>query len=469
MRKLSSHLNLLACTGASIIMLTAANPAVATQMDTHAKSTITSQLPETRPVDPVLMLVSLQKQQIKVLVGDRLVARSKVSTGKKGHRTPTGIFSVLQKKRRHHSNIYSRAPMPYMQRLTWSGIALHESKSVPARPASHGCVRLPNAFAKQLYGFTDRGAHVIITDEELNFAPLWHGNLLYPDRKPVQKPLQSVSDEGSLQSYRQNNNSMSPVLLAQNGSPADLNGPDANALASDGFVLRASLKADAPTERVIDRFELPDSDSPVRILITRRTGRELVRDIQTMLTELGYDTGDADGWMGPDTGNAIIRFQNDNGRKPTGSLSMSLARALHEASGKGPFPAAHIYARQDFKPVFDAPVVMENPQLPLGTHFITGLKSHTDRHTLRWLSATLANTPQPSALSDIGLSSRPGAPLSNSVSDALDRLTIPAYIKERLLAMLVPGSSIIISDDGISDESHLGTDFIVLTKSHSKH
>lgn len=339
---------------------------------------------------------------------------------------------------------------------------------MPARPASHGCVRLPNTFAKQLYGFTDRGAHVIIADEKLTFAPIWHSNLLFHDRKPVQKPLESVSEEGSLQSYRQDSNSPPQILLALNGVPLDLGGTEADTPVGDGIVLRASLRADAPSERVIDRFELPDSDSPVRILITRKTGRELVRDIQTMLTGLGYDTGDADGWMGPYTGKAIIKFQKDNGIKPTGALSMSLARELHETYGKGPFPAAHVYVRQDFKPIFDAPVVMENPQRPLGTHFLTGLESRTDREALRWQSATLANIPQPSQLSDIGLYDGPGTSHSSSVGDALNRIELPTYVKECLLAMLVPGSSVIISADGISDESHQGTDFIVLTKTPGK-
>ncbi len=89
------------------------------------------------------IVVSRDLQSLKVYDGDKVVASSKVSTGKPGHETPTGIFSVLEKRKFHRSNKYSDAPMPWMQRITWSGVALHESNSVPNYPASHGCVRLP--------------------------------------------------------------------------------------------------------------------------------------------------------------------------------------------------------------------------------------------------------------------------------------------------------------------------------------
>ena len=105
------------------------------------------------------IIVSKDKQSLAVYDGDKVVATSKVSTGKEGHDTPTGIFSILDKKKYHESNIYSNAPMPWMQRLTWSGIALHESSSVPNYPASHGCVCLPAKFGQSLYGQTERGVH----------------------------------------------------------------------------------------------------------------------------------------------------------------------------------------------------------------------------------------------------------------------------------------------------------------------
>ena len=105
---------------------------------------------EAKPVGgPLFAILSLSEQHISIYNGAGLVARSKVSTGMPGHRTPTGIFSIIGRERWHHSNIYSGAPMPYMQRITWSGVALHLGV-VPGYPASHGCIRLPSGFAERL-------------------------------------------------------------------------------------------------------------------------------------------------------------------------------------------------------------------------------------------------------------------------------------------------------------------------------
>lgn len=110
----------------------------------------------------VRVLVSLPQQRAWVFDHGELVATTPVSTGKRGHSTPAGTFPILQKKVHHRSNKYSNAPMPYMQRLTWGGIALHAGP-LPGYPASHGCIRLPRAFAKKLYGLTDYGTKVTVT------------------------------------------------------------------------------------------------------------------------------------------------------------------------------------------------------------------------------------------------------------------------------------------------------------------
>ena len=110
---------------------------------------------------PLQIIVSIADQQISVYDDGRLLARSSVSTGVPGHPTPVGVFSVIGKELWHRSNIYSAAPMPYMQRITWSGIALHAGV-VPGHPASHGCIRLAKDFAIRLWHLTKRGTRVII-------------------------------------------------------------------------------------------------------------------------------------------------------------------------------------------------------------------------------------------------------------------------------------------------------------------
>lgn len=122
--------------------------------------------PEIAPDGPMLLIVNVSTQRALLFRNGVPIGATTVSTGKAGHDTPTGVFTVLQKQVEHHSSKYDNAPMPYMQRLTWGGVALHAG-NLPGFPASHGCIRLPIGFAKLLYGATRLGMTVIITDEKV--------------------------------------------------------------------------------------------------------------------------------------------------------------------------------------------------------------------------------------------------------------------------------------------------------------
>mgnify|MGYP003694326581 CR=1 FL=1 len=115
-----------------------------------------------KPQGPLIIAVSIDQQKVRVYDANGLFAESPVSTGMKGHSTPMGVFSVIQKNKMHRSNIYSGAPMPYMQRITWSGVAMHAGV-LPGYPASHGCIRMPMAFAVKMWNWTRMGARVIVT------------------------------------------------------------------------------------------------------------------------------------------------------------------------------------------------------------------------------------------------------------------------------------------------------------------
>ncbi|WMJ68143.1 L,D-transpeptidase [Stenotrophomonas sp. 24(2023)] len=130
--------------------------------------------PEISPTGPIVLVVSLDEQRAYVYRNGIAIGLSTISSGKTGHETPTGVFTILQKDKDHRSNLYNSAPMPYMQRLTWDGIALHGG-ALPGHPASHGCVRLPQAFAQKLFGATQRGDTVVVADTKS--APM---TLAYP-------------------------------------------------------------------------------------------------------------------------------------------------------------------------------------------------------------------------------------------------------------------------------------------------
>src|SRR6267378_7187747 len=134
---------------------------------------------EDAPKGPLQIIISIADQRVSLFDNGALIARSSVSTGTQRHPTPLGVFSVISKQRWHRSNIYSAAPMPYMQRITWSGIALHAGV-VPGHPASHGCIRLKNDFAIRLWHLTKRGTRVIIAHDDVQLVEITNPHLFKP-------------------------------------------------------------------------------------------------------------------------------------------------------------------------------------------------------------------------------------------------------------------------------------------------
>ncbi|TCU17341.1 L,D-transpeptidase family protein [Rhizobium sullae] len=382
------------------------------------------------------IFVSKDKQSLAVYDGADVIAMSKVSTGKAGHTTPSGIFSVLEKQKYHESNLYSAAPMPWMQRLTWSGIALHESNSVPRNPASHGCVRMPAAFAKQLYKMTSLSVPVIISDAEVAPEPVAHPNLFRPD---LPEPPLLLSDAV-----------LRPAIGETGGEPVRL----------------AMNSAVPPT---VARAAVPENTNPIRILITRRTERETVINIQTYLNQLGFSAGAPDGLLGNATIQAInafkalrsMRFKDDKAL-----VSDTLLREIYAAAGKGEPPNGVIMVRQDFKPVFEAPITIGNPRQALGTHFFTLHAVDVENGRADWLGVTLKNNLSRQAMKRLGIVANESSIMTGGtpIAHALDRIRIPDGTRRRIDGMLAAGSTLTISDTGIGPETGAGTDFITITR-----
>lgn len=149
--------------------------------------------PEIAPSGPIVLLISLDEQRAYVYRNGMAIGVSTISSGKAGKETPTGVFTILQKNKDHKSNLYNDAPMPYMQRLTWDGIALHGG-TLPGYPASHGCVRLPLAFAQKLFAETRNGDTVVVADAKASSASLVNPAVLAPVDRTGQEtaPIQPV-------------------------------------------------------------------------------------------------------------------------------------------------------------------------------------------------------------------------------------------------------------------------------------
>lgn len=150
--------------------------------------------PERAPAGPMAIVVSLPDQLVYVYRDGIRIGVSTCATGRPGHATPTGVFTILQKQTMHHSNLYDNAPMPFMERLTWSGVALHVG-NLPGYPDSHGCVHLPSAFAQLLYQATEIGTPVIIADSSTAPAEVLHPGLIW--NAAIEQDVQSVEKGAS--------------------------------------------------------------------------------------------------------------------------------------------------------------------------------------------------------------------------------------------------------------------------------
>ncbi|MFH1341538.1 MAG: L,D-transpeptidase family protein [Pseudomonadota bacterium] len=147
-----------------------------------------------KPQGPLTIAISIERQTLKVYDANGFFAESPVSTGTKGHPTPMGVFSIIQKRKFHRSNIYSGAPMPFMQRITWSGIAMHAG-ALPGYPASHGCIRMPMAFAARMWNWTRMGARVIVTSGEITPARFSHPLLAEQKVAPPPQPTVTIESD----------------------------------------------------------------------------------------------------------------------------------------------------------------------------------------------------------------------------------------------------------------------------------
>ncbi len=334
----------------------------------HAKSELAKKVaPQDTPKGPLQIIVSIADQQLSLYDNGALIARSSVSTGVQSHPTPLGVFSVISKERWHRSNIYSGAPMPYMQRITWSGIALHAGV-VPGHPASHGCIRLTSDFAIRLWHLAKRGTRVIIASDDVRPVEIANSHLF------VSKPkAAAVSPESSAVTVTDNDNKPTPshgALLSSAETPEVAN-----------LQIPGSIPPGAAPQKVV----------PISVFVSRKLSK--------------------------------------------------------------------LFVRQGFAPLFDVPVKIQNPEQPLGTHVFTAMDFKNDDASLRW---TVVSLPEKFQKREAVMEQIVATSSLAKANDALDRIEIPGEAIEHMSQLLTPGSSLIISDSGISDETGADTDFIVV-------
>ena len=407
----------LACTaglGVAVLLMAVLAPPAEAKKNAKQPEKWAEVVPDPGNGEPLTLVVSLRDQQLDIYRGLTLIAKSKVSTGTAAYPTKAGVFSILEKRRHHHSNMYSAAPMPWMQRLTWSGTALHGGV-VPGYPASHGCIRLPFSFAPKLFQITTGGENVIVTGDR-PVPKLIDNPFFQPSHPNDTKELTSASEISAL-------NHATPALSA---SAEDKEG------------------SQVATDTVSAEFVDKQSVAPLRILITRRTKRDRTISVQYLLSSMGYLAPQKfSGRIGNATVTAVKAFQKANGMPETGALTADLANKVYEMAGKEEPPNGHLFVRRDFKAVFDTPVAIRDPKRMLGMHVFTAIFAPGEPNA-RWMAISL----------------------EGDAMAALDRIDIPQDIRTSIADKLTPGSSLIISDES-KDLAILpdGGDFIVLAKS----
>ena len=204
------------------------------------------------------------------------------------------------------------------------------------------------------------------------------------------------------------------------------------------------------------------------MLITHRGTREITMDIQSLLNELGYAAGLADGYAGVQTADAIRAFQSAEKLTVDGKMTPAFIDALYAKAGKGKPPNGQLLVRRDFEPLFETPVLIDRPEIALGTHFFQFQDIDVATGKGAWFAMTLDNTLPGPMKKRLGITIEEDPAAFNAAGRTLDRITMPDETRQRIEELLTEGSSLTVSDMGLGQETGTGTDFVTVTRSRSK-
>ncbi len=419
-----------------------------------------------RPAGPPIMaVVSLGGQRITIYDADGWIMRAPVSSGQTGYETPAGIYSVLQKEVEHYSNLYDDASMPYMQRLTWSGIALHAG-ILPGYPASHGCVRMPHDFAEHLYDLTKIGLRVIVTPSDVAPAPAEDDHLFKP--RPVRgeatpgKPvtLQSIAAAKAAEAEAAGRKAQA-ARMAANRMTWDIARAQSLLRLAESALARADVQLGA-AESTLNAAGSAEASA-------RAQDAKILAEARVLDARLRLEAAMVQADSKPDVAGARAAADAAEAERAVAvAAAKEAARRARPISIFVSRKTQHLYVRQSFEPLFDSPVTIRDAEQPIGTHIFTALGYTDTRTDLRW---NIVSMPHSTAGRDASPRERrhrddghvePSPQDSGSAIAALDRVVIPQDALDRISELVSPGSSLIISDEGVSSETGDATDFVVL-------
>jgi L,D-transpeptidase catalytic domain len=490
---------------AAVAALTALPPEVrARQSARSAESTAPRDAGE-----PIMAIVSIKSQQITFYDADGWIFRAPVSTGIKGRETPAGVFAVLEKDLDHHSTLYDDASMPHMQRLTWNGIAFHGGP-LPGYAASHGCVRMPYGFAKNLFDKTRIGMRVIISPNDATPVEISHPALLVPDAEVIaaaperaetlareaveaakavgetkkaakQAAREAASSKASLRKLERLKSSADDDLADAEKALEKANSVEAKAQ-------EQKLKAAAKAAEAGTKLDAPKADADANIDAADKAAETTKAERQKSAAD--EDLADAEKALASaqsgvvkaqerrlkaaakateaatklDAAKSDATAKNDAAAKAADAAKEAATRKVDTAKAAKDAQLAlepvsvyisratqKLYVRRnthkawpDGGEVFDAsievPVTIRDPDKPIGTHVFTAMAPGAAG--LRWSVVTIDN--------------------GDDAKDALDRISIPKDVLDRIAPTALPRSSIVVSDEPLSRETNYRTEFVAV-------
>jgi hypothetical protein len=394
--------------------------------------------------EPIMAIVSIKTQHVTFYDADGWIVRAPVSTGTTGRETPAGVFAVLEKNKDHRSNMYDDAAMPNMQRITWNGIALHGGP-LPGYAASHGCVRMPFGFAEKMFDKTRIGMRVIISPNDAAPVEFSHPVLFVPRAEAIAAaPVRAET-------------------LAREAMDAAKAADEAKRAAATAARETAALTASLRKLQALKLRADRERDSANKSVAAAKTDQAKARAeaLQQKATvraaELAtqLETAQAAAASKPTAAAAQDAAKAAATRKADAAKAASEAKlALEPVSVYISRATQKLYVRRNtHKPapdgggeVFDAtievPVTIRNPDRPIGTHVFTAMARNDAG--LRWSAVTVDD--------------------ADDAKGALDRITIPQDVLDRIAPTALARSSIVVSDEPLSAETNYRTEFVAVLK-----
>jgi hypothetical protein len=459
--------------------------------------------------EPIMAIVSIKSQHVTFYDADGWILKAPVSTGVKGRETPAGVFAVLEKDLDHHSSLYDDASMPHMQRITWNGLALHGGP-LPGYAASHGCIRMPYGFAQKLFDKTRIGMRVIISPEDAEPVEFSHPALLVPNAEAVAAAPQraetlardaaeaaKAADEtkkAAKQAAREEASAkaslrkLERLKASADDDLADAEKAIAKARSGEAKAQEQKLKAAGKAADAGAKLDIGKVDADVKVEAAAKPADAAKAERQKSSADADLAAAEkavasaqsnvakaeeskpkaaakaAEAGAKLDAGKADATAKIDAAAKAADAAKQAATRktdtAKAAADAKLALEPVSIYVsratqklyvrRNTRKPfpdggeVFDAtievPVTIRDPERPIGTHIFTAMAP--GGAGLRWTAVSIEN--------------------GDGAKEALDRISIPKEVLDRIGPTALPRSSIIVSDEPLSRETNYRTEFVAV-------